>query len=87
MWPENANDWHYVTISDNGTGQLKWSNAAGAEWGLEFSAADNTVTTMEDCPYGVVELTILEDGTLTNTGEEGAFKEPYTPVSQVNYEP
>lgn len=63
-----VNDWHYVTISWEDD-VLVWTNKAGATWSLFYDAAAGTVTTGEDCPYGEVTLTVLDDGTLINTGD------------------
>ena len=42
----NANDWHYVTITQEDSG-YKWTNRAGVSWKLDAETLDIG----EDCPY------------------------------------
>ncbi len=52
------NDWHDVTVTEQGGG-LRWTNAAGATWGLE--RRDGGLFTTDDCPYGVSEVLVEVD--------------------------
>jgi hypothetical protein len=52
------NPWHEVTISHT-SGDLRWTNAAGAGWALDI--IDDALWTTEECPYGVQEITVEGD--------------------------
>jgi hypothetical protein len=71
-WVE-PNDWHYVTISQVDNCELLWTNDAGASWGMDYDAAAGVLTTQENCPWGVFELTVDDDGVIMNTSGEGAL--------------
>ena len=49
----NANDWHYVTITENTPGKLyTWKNRAGVSWTLTRNSADSELFDVgRTCPY------------------------------------
>jgi hypothetical protein len=81
----DANDWHYVTISQLDDCELLWTNAAGVSWGMSYDAATRILTTHDDCPWGVFELTVDDNGVIMNTSGAGALQEPFTPAEDVVY--
>jgi len=50
-------DWHYVMVTSNGDGVLKWTNRAGRSWTLTMRGVDYpyrvkpTLMTDKDCPH------------------------------------
>ena len=56
------NDWHEITLSVDGSGQLWWENKAGISWKLFLQ--DGVLSTGDDCPYGPGNLGVelLTDG-------------------------
>ncbi len=57
------NGWHQVDIVLNGS-NLRWTNSAGASWGLTLS--NGVLQTQTDCPYGIqtvpLAVVVLADG-------------------------
>jgi hypothetical protein len=73
---DGVNSWHFVEISEEDN-ELVWTNAAEKSWNLMYE--EGTLTTKENCPYDVKELSIGEDGTLM------FLDEPYTPVDEEKF--
>jgi hypothetical protein len=56
----NQNDWHFVTIREQGDGSLNWSNRAGVSWGLLPDGADQFVPAA-GAPYPELVYNLVRD--------------------------
>lgn len=54
-----TNDWHKGRIESGDHGKLRWKNAAGRSWSLEFR--DNELWAGKDCPYGEMKYELKKD--------------------------
>lgn len=84
-YAQYANDWHYVTISEDDDGELTWTNAAGVSWGLDYDEEAGVITTHSECPYGVFDMQVFDDGVIENVSGVGGHQEPFTPAEDVVY--
>ncbi len=69
-----TNDWHYVTIEQGTEGKLRWRNAAGATWTVEYRNG-NEIWFAKDCPYGEMKIELKQDeaGNFTGLQAGGGF--------------
>ena len=56
----NQNDWHFVTIREQGDGSLNWSNRAGVSWVLLPDGADQFVPAA-GAPYPELVYNLVRD--------------------------
>ena len=75
---KNKNDWHYVTIKEEGS-QLCWSNRAGVSWMLT-PRADGNLDVGKECPYytnGHTVCQVVRNSTGSVTSLLGPWDEHY----------
>ena len=79
--PEEQNDYHFITISNKGRGQLCWTTRHGVKWTIQKTDDPLKYKVKDDCSYYSkgythMEVTLKDDNSVKLV--TGPWDEPFT---------